>query len=370
MSRRLRIVHCFRAPVGGVFRHVRDLAEAQTAMGHDVGLVCDATTGGAREDALLAAIGDRLDLGVTRVPMQRTVGLGDVTAGWRTFHVIKGLRPDVVHGHGAKGGAYARLFGTLMRPSARRFYSPHGGSLHFEAASATGRLVFTAERAMARVCDGLFFVCEFERQTYMRKVGPPRTASHVVHNGLRRAEFEPVALADDPADVLFIGEIRTIKGPDILIEAIPPVEQALGRPIRVVIVGEGRELENCRALAARLGLAGRVEFRPAMPAREAFALARVVVVPSRAEAFPYIVLEALAARRPVIAGAVGGIPEIFGPRSAALVAPEVQPLAARLAAALADPEAFAAAMPGAAELRRRFAADVMAQAITAAYDAP
>ena len=51
---------------------------------------------------------------------------------------------------------------------------------------------------------------------------------------------------------------------------------------------------------------------PPMPARQAFALGRVIVVPSRAEAMPYIVLEALAAGKPMIATAVGGIPEIFG----------------------------------------------------------
>ncbi|MCC6203462.1 MAG: glycosyltransferase family 1 protein, partial [Hyphomicrobiales bacterium] len=48
----LRIVHCFRSPVGGIFRHVRDLTEAQVAAGHQIGIVCDSTTGGAYEEQL------------------------------------------------------------------------------------------------------------------------------------------------------------------------------------------------------------------------------------------------------------------------------------------------------------------------------
>jgi len=57
-----------------------------------------------------------------------------------------------VHGHGAKGGAYARLFGTLLRVSksrVARLYSPHGGSLHYDETTATGKLFFALERVKA-----------------------------------------------------------------------------------------------------------------------------------------------------------------------------------------------------------------------------
>jgi glycosyltransferase involved in cell wall biosynthesis len=58
-----------------------------------------------------------------------------------------------------------------------------------------------------------------------------------------------------------------------------------------------------------------------MPAREAFALGRIVAMPSRAESLPYVVLEAAAAGKPLIAPKVGGIPEIFGPYSDHLLPP-------------------------------------------------
>ncbi|MDA4835380.1 glycosyltransferase family 4 protein, partial [Enterobacter hormaechei] len=71
----------------------------------------------------------------------------------------------------------------------------------------------------------------------------------------------------------------------------------------------------------------QIRFLPPMQARMAFRLARIVVIPSRAEALPYIVLEALAAGRPVIVSRVGGIPEIVGENSVALVQPDAQELA-------------------------------------------
>ncbi len=84
----MRIVHCFRSPIGGIFRHVRDLADAQVAAGHQVGIVCDSSTGGAFEEELFQAMGPRLALGVRRTPMQRHIGLGDAAAAWRTFSLV------------------------------------------------------------------------------------------------------------------------------------------------------------------------------------------------------------------------------------------------------------------------------------------
>jgi len=370
VTRQLRIVHCFRSPVGGIFRHVRDLTEAQVAAGHQVGIVCDSTTGGDFEERLFAELSGSLTLGVHRTPMQRHIGLGDLASAWRTYRIIKELQPDVLHGHGAKGGVYARLFGSLLRVSrsrVARLYSPHGGSLHYDETTLTGRVFFTLERLMERFTDHLLFVSDYERQTFRRKIGDPRPPSSLVYNGLRPPEFEPVAPQSGAADLLYIGMMRDLKGPDLFIEALAKAGTKLGRKLGAVMVGDGDDRPRYEAMVARLGLADRIVFHKPMPARQAFALARTIVVPSRAEAMPYIVLEALAAGMPMIASAVGGIPEIFGIGSPALVKPDSDELAAKMAFALADPEAYRALMPSAQELRSRFGADVMAREIERAY---
>ncbi|RUU97246.1 MULTISPECIES: glycosyltransferase family 4 protein [unclassified Mesorhizobium] len=370
MADTLRIVHCFRSPVGGIFRHVRDLTEAQVAAGHLVGIVCDSTTGGDFEEHLFEQMKGRMALGIHRTPMQRHVGPGDLASAWRTFGIIKELRPDVLHGHGAKGGAYARLFGSLLRVSrsrVARVYSPHGGSLHYDETTVAGKLFFALERFMARFTDYLLFVSDYERQTYRRKVGEPPTPNNLVHNGLRAAEFEPVRTEPNAADVLYIGMMRDLKGPDIFIDALVLAGTRLGRPLKAVMVGDGDDLPRYHAQVKRLGLEGHVRFLPPMPARKAFALAELVVVPSRAEAMPYIVLETLAAGKSMIATAVGGIPEILGAGSPALIRPDPRELGDKMSAALADPKAYGALMPDTADLKARFGADVMAAAIETAY---
>jgi len=162
----LKILHCFRSPVGGIFRHVRDLAKAQNAAGHRVGILCDSTTGGEHEERLFDAIRGDLALGLTRIPMDRAIGPSDMMALWRAWREIGRLAPDILHSHGAKGGAYARAIGTLLRIGGHkvaRLYCPHGGSIHYDAGSLGGRLYFRLERALEAMTDRLIFVSRYEQ---------------------------------------------------------------------------------------------------------------------------------------------------------------------------------------------------------------
>src|SRR3984957_18506933 len=77
---RLRIVHVVRAPIGGIFRHIVDLATAQAAAGHAVGIVCNSLEGGAFEDGVIARIAPSLAFGVERFPMRRQVSPSDLRA--------------------------------------------------------------------------------------------------------------------------------------------------------------------------------------------------------------------------------------------------------------------------------------------------
>ena len=70
-SQPLRILHATRAPVGGIFRHILDLANGQADRGHHVGIIADSLTGGERAEQALAEIAPRLKLGVHRLAIRR-----------------------------------------------------------------------------------------------------------------------------------------------------------------------------------------------------------------------------------------------------------------------------------------------------------
>ncbi|MCC2111647.1 MAG: glycosyltransferase family 4 protein, partial [Hyphomicrobiales bacterium] len=163
-----------------------------------------------------------------------------------------------------------------------------------------------------------------------------------VHNGLKDEEFAPVAATDGGFDFVFVGELRQLKGVDVLIDAFSRLRRADGRPIRLNIVGGGAEEAAFRDQVDRFGLADRVVFSGVQPARTAFTSAACVVLPSRKESLPYIVLEAAACGLPVIATRVGGIAEIYGPTADQLIpADDADALAGAMQRVLDDPAAAA-----------------------------
>lgn len=368
----LRIVHCVRSPIGGIFRHIKDLATSQSEAGHQVGLICDSTTGSDFDNRLVEELRPKLALGVARFPMQRQLTFQDLAATWKLYKHIRDLKPDVLHGHGAKGGAYARLIGTLLRMQGQnvtRIYCPHGGSLHYDPHRLEGRVYHTIERGLSRLTDGLIFVSDYEYAAFESKVGMPKAKARVVYNGLQPEEFSPVEENPEAADFLYIGMLRDLKGPDLFIEALYNLKLKRGEAPTAHIVGEGPDEARYREMVERFGLSDKVTFHGAMPAREAFKLAKCVVVPSRAEAMPYIILETVAAKRPLIATRVGGIPEIFGRFANRLIEPgHIGKLTMAMENALDNPAELQIAAEGLRTcLAETFSVDLMSDRITTLY---
>jgi len=361
----LSIVHVLRAPVGGLFRHVRDLARAQATAGHDVGIIADAGTGGEAAAAAFGALQPHCALGIHRLVMSRLPGPGDMATLQRIGKVARRIRPHVLHGHGAKGGLYARL--AAGRTQAKAFYTPHGGVLHYQWSSPAGALYLMTERMLLQRTDGLVFVCDFERRAFESKIGLGGRPNKVVHNGLWPEDFSPVRPAPEAADLLFIGELRHLKGVDVLIAAIAEASRRTGRAITATIVGDGPDRQAFEQAAEQAGLASTVRFTGAMPARAAFALGRAMVIPSRAESFPYIVLEAMAAGLPIIASGVGGIVEALD--ASCLVPPgDAAALAEAIILLLDDPVSTErAAKRRLEDARTRFDAEKMGAEITRFY---
>ncbi len=359
----MRILHIFRAPVGGLFRHVRDLAKMQSQLGHKVGLICDSSGGGSAAYQLLAELAPSCSLGVERMPMPRLPGTGDLKPLGQIGALTVSRQPDIVHGHGAKGGLFARL--AARDTAAKAVYTPHGGALHYSWATPQGAVFLTAEKLLLRYTSGLVFVCSYERDAFDHMIGLRNTPRTVVRNGLWPNEFEPISPTGNATDLLFVGELRKLKGADVLIKAIAELNKI--RSVSATIVGDGPDRAVLEKLVSDRGLTKLVRFAGVLGAREAFGLGRVMIIPSRAESFPYVVLEAVAAELPIVASNVGGIPEILSKQ--ALVVPDnVAALRQAIEHALDNPDEMAeVAKATARSVLKNLDVATMAQAIGTFY---
>jgi glycosyltransferase involved in cell wall biosynthesis len=368
----LRILHVFRAPLGGLFRHAIDLARGQIARGHDVGIFCDSTTGGARAEEVFAELGPSLRLGVTRVPMSRYPDLTDLKAQIAAFRIRRELQPDIMHAHGSKGGVYARVPAFFDRKRGYvTAYTPHGGSFNYKPGSFEHRLYMSVEKLLEPATDMFMFESDYIADRFRKYVGhEPRTDFRVVKNGVSEAEFEAIDHSDAPFDLVYLGELRSAKGVDTLIEALSLLRQRSLTP-RILVVGSGPEEDSLKGRADQMGVRQQMTFEPPGPIRRALSRARIMVIPSRAESLPYVILEAAAAAQPLVSTNVGGIPEIYGPRHAhrLIEANDASALADAIARALAmaPEELTAEARDLAGHVHEHFQLESMVDGVIAGY---
>jgi glycosyltransferase involved in cell wall biosynthesis len=146
----------------------------------------------------------------------------------------------------------------------------------------------------------------------------------------------------------WVGRLSAEKGPDVFIDALGAIGHS---EMAVSIIGEGRERPALVARAERAGVAGRIQWHGLVPFAERILRAfDVLVLSSRTEGTPMVLLEAMAAGVPIIATAVGGVPHMLAPSEATIVEPE---RAALLAVAIRD----CMENPAAASARARAASE-------------
>jgi glycosyltransferase involved in cell wall biosynthesis len=301
-------------------------------------------------------------------------GLTDPRALPRIRRHLAEIRPDILHTH----LAYSDLLGGV---AARTLGIPAVATLHIMEPRETGR-----DRARARLtavarrrCHRrVIAVSEHIRAAYLA-TGADRP-EHVVtiHNGIS-ARPKPGAGAklreelgidaEEPL-VALISVLRAGKGHDLAVAAVEELSSEMPG-IRLLIAGDGPGHDEVARLAARLGgaavLAGhRDDVMAVLDAADVF------LHPTRADVFPTVLLQALAARVPIVASGVGGVPEIVeDERTGLLVPPPLTPaaFADRLRRLFRDPDlARALADSGRKRFEQEFTADRWAGRLRAVYD--
>jgi glycosyltransferase involved in cell wall biosynthesis len=270
--------------------------------------------------------------------------------------LLRRLRPHIVHANSSKAGVLARLAAAICRTPIRLF-TVHGWAF----AWYRPRFVYLwPDRLVRRLTTVTICVAEIARRQGVaaRTCDAGRTV--VIPNGVELPAARVRAPeAESTPVVISVGRLAAPKDFATLVRALSLVE----RPYRLRVVGDGPDRAALEEQVAASGAPDRVELlgertdvAELLDAADVFALA------TTSEAMPMSVLEAMAAGLPVVASAVGGVPEVVVDGETGYVVPpgEPAPLAQALSALLAD--AGRRAAMGAAGRRRveeRFGVDRM-----------
>jgi glycosyltransferase involved in cell wall biosynthesis len=259
---------------------------------------------------------------------------------WRIIRRMRTLldheKPSILQTHGYKATAVARALRFTGLPV------PWIGFFHGEThEDAKARFYHWLDHRMLIGADRVIVMSERQRTRFVRLGANVR----VIHN----AVLSQPALTgkdDDVRDVVssldrpvlgVVGRLSPEKGVDVFLDACAELARA-GRPCSAVIAGSGPEASRLHDQTRRLGLDSRVRFLGTV--RNVAALYQsidLLVLPSRSEGLPNVVLEALGADRPVLCTRVGAVSEVLvNPLAGLIVAPgDASALAQAVAPALA-----------------------------------
>ncbi|GAB2922763.1 glycosyltransferase family 4 protein [Rhodococcus aerolatus] len=369
--------------VGGLGRHVHQLATALAAAGHDVVVLCRRPTG---TDALthpgtdavvegvrvVAVAEDPAHLVFTEDLLAWTLGVGHamVRAG-----LALGWRPDVVHAHDwLVAHAAVALAEHHDVPLVATLHATEAGRHSGWLPGVLNRQVHSVEWWLARSADELITCSAAMREEVTALFGPGLAPVTVLHNGIRPEPWAPAGNppaaprhAAAPPTLLFLGRLEWEKGVQDAIAALPRLRRS--HPgTRLLVAGEGsqrgwlRERARAHRVSRAVELLGHLEHDALAPV---LAGADAVVLPSRYEPFGIVALEAAAAGAPLVASTAGGLGEavVDGVTGLSFAPGDVAGLAAAVRAVLDDP---AAARTRAAAARERLAVDFSWPTIAAA----
>ncbi|MFS2217795.1 glycosyltransferase family 4 protein [Telluria sp. Tellsp104] len=267
---------------------------------------------------------------------------GALAGFWQTLVACLVRHPAVVHVHAASHASFLRKSVVLLiarLAGCKTIFHLHGGGFRTFAAEEAGFLLRRWIRHTLEASSRVITLSESWAQFV--HAFAPRARVAVVPNAVPLPVL-PSRDAAVPGRILFLGRLETAKGVHELLEAgARMVREASGpTPLRLVFGGEG-DAQGVRRRAAELGIAERIELLGWVgpEARDAeLAKASVFCLPSHAEGLPMSMLEAMAARKAVVATHVGGIPETLRDGDNGLLVPprDERALARALARLLGD----------------------------------
>lgn len=311
--------------------------------------------------------------------VRRINPVNDIRALFTLVRIIQSERPDIVHTHTSKAGLLGRLAARIVRVP-HIVHTPHGHVFYGHFNRVLSWFFLWLERLFALFTDRLVALTEGELLDYVNLAVYPTERIVKIHSGVNIAKFESPAISiidkkralgikTNGRTIGFVGWLLPIKGPMRLLQAMEYVWQEHD-DANLVFVGKGDLDVDLRSEAMKLSQNGRVRFlgwrgdiEEIMPVLDIF------VLPSLNEGMGRVLVEAMAAGKPVIASRVGGIPDLVEHGKNGLLVPpgDEKALAAGIGFLIQNPQEAEIMGERGREFCRRFSVEAMVKKIDYLY---
>lgn len=288
---------------------------------------------------------DALGVAVVPIPLGGSLtGLTALRQGLRFARMLRGSGTSILHCHdrysNVFGAFWGRMAGTPAIITSRRWDQREGSA----GLRRLNRLAFRASAAVVANSERV-------RQALTLEDGVPPQRTALISNFVEADAFEQpdagvigdrrraCGLPPGTPVVGIVANLRPVKDHDLFLRMAALVAASDSR-VHFAIIGEGDQRQRLEREAERLALAKRVHFLGLLPNRpNPFQLVDIATLTSRTEGFPNSVLEAMAAGRPVVATAVGGVPDAVVEGATGFMVPPgaAEPFAAAVLRLLDDP---------------------------------
>lgn len=299
---------------------------------------------------------------------------------WRLTRLLVRERVTILQTHGARANFYGRIAGRLAGVPVN-ISTVHNSLKDYEVRSLRRWLYTFLLRLTLPVVHRVICVSEANRRDLIEECPAVERKAHVVYNGVdlsafpsqldRRKVRQDLGVKQGPM-LVTIARLTEQKGHCYLLQALPKLLNTWPQ-LCCVFVGEGELRDALQRLAIDLGIERSCRF---VGVREdiadILAAADLFVLPSLSEGFPFVLLEALAMGRPVVASRVNGVPELIEEHKTGLLVPPRDPraLVEAIRNVLSNPTAASEmGAAGRAAVRKRFTVDHMVANTTAIFDA-
>lgn len=253
------------------------------------------------------------------VNMKREIGKDDFKVALEIYKILKIVKPDLVYSHSSKAGAVTRPIATILR--IKNIYNPHGWAFDMDVSNKKKFLYKNIEKVLAGFTQKIIAISEYEKEIAIKNKIAKENKIVVIENAIdfnkysqikcNKSKKELVGWEDNTRVIGMVARITAQKSPETFVKMAELLIKDYD-DVRFLLVGDGDKREEIEAYIKKKNISDKFYITGwTNNVEEYLSILDIAVLTSKWEGFGLVIPEYMAAQKPIVASAVGGIKNII-----------------------------------------------------------